>query len=327
MLNIAQSIISGSLVVFILLAAALAGAFVYILIAIYPREERRLKLVNVLLGCSLIPLCVILLLSALVLLPSFANELGLVAEHCHQLATGNSLDCAPHRPVPLHNILGWWISILVAGVFLRFLFLLSNDFDAIAEILRSLEISTKYRLAGDVDVVESKRPLAITAGYPRSRIFLSSYLVENLSTAQLAVVLAHERAHIRRHDIVKTLVARTLSILHFPAVRRWLLRDLSLAIEHACDEHTTRTIGNRAYVADTILSVERLFARCRRQHAGAFSVAGSNIPSRIEMLLAGRRLAARHWRPAVFGIFVVCLVIFATADPLHHFIEIGFAWR
>ncbi len=326
MLTITEAIFSGSLIIVFLILGALSGAFIYFITFSYPKEQIRIRPVNVLLICSAAPLLVILLLSFLILLPSFANWLGLVSEHCHQSINGVSRFCGPHRPVPLHNVFGWWISVLLTGIFLRFLFVLSDDIDRINDILRTLEISTKARITGDVGVIDSEHPLALSVGFPQARIFISSHLTNHLSETELAVVLAHERAHIRRRDILKYLLVRTLCYLHFPAVRRGLLGDLSLAIENACDEVAAAEIGDRHHVAETILSVERLFRSCSPRHCnGAFSIAGSNIAARIELLLGERQSTNCHWWLPTLGSSVVGLLIFASVNPLHYFVEMAFA--
>ena len=325
MLNLAEAVLFGGLMVFVLIIGALAGAFVYLLAAIFPRSVTRVRPVNVLLACSLAPLCVVLLLSALVLVPSLASSLGFLSDHCHQDVNPFAGSCLPHRPVPLHDVLGWWVSILLAGIFLRFLFVLSRDFEDMDEILRGLKHGTKVHWGRGVDVVDSATPLAMSAGYPEARIFVSSTLIENLSDAQLAVVLAHERAHIRRHDVAKNLIARTASVLHFPAVRRWLLADLSLAIENACDEQTTEAVGDRLHVAETIVHVERLFGVRSPGQGAMVSMTDSSVPGRVNLLLAREPHAACRWCFPILGMIVVCLALLATTDPLHHFLELVFA--
>src|SRR5438094_693631 len=79
-------------------------------------------------------------------------------------------------------------------------------------------------------------PLALTAGLSRPEVYISSYLIASLPSDMLEVVVAHERAHVRRRDGMIQFVAHISSLLHFPWARRRLLADLSLACEQACDK-------------------------------------------------------------------------------------------
>ncbi len=320
-LDTLDKLILGSLMAaLVLLVAAAAGAVVYWLACWQVPGKPRVKSVNVLLAGSAMPLGVVLLLAGLTLMPSFANWLGIISDHCHQAMNGSRELCSPHRPVPLHDVLQWWMYCLLGGVLLLFLFVLSKDVEKITDLLRTFLTFTRRCIAGDVGVVHWNGPLAVTVGFPRACIFISSHLIDHLSEKELAVVLAHERAHVCGHDTVKSLVARTFSMLQFPGIRRRLLRDLSLAMEHACDESASTKVGGRLHVAETILSVEHLYSAFPRQ-AEAMSIAGSNIRFRVETLLSHQGRAVLPWLFPALGSMAVCLSILVIADPLHQFIE------
>jgi len=91
-------------------------------------------------------------------------------------------------------------------------------------------------IAGRVDLAPHPAPFAFCHGLFRPRIRLSTALVQLLGPAELAAVLRHERAHVRRRDPGQLLVARTLAAgLPFLPALRELAETLPLAQELAAD--------------------------------------------------------------------------------------------
>ena len=105
---------------------------------------------------------------------------------------------------------------------------------------------------------------ALTAGLIRPRIYLSKRLLNALSPAELAAVVAHEQAHRRRRDAVRQLVAEVLGRLHLPPSADACWRICRLATERACDEEAALSGHGRLGVAGTILKVARLNAAHQR---------------------------------------------------------------
>jgi BlaR1 peptidase M56 len=176
--------------------------------------------------------------------------------------------------------------------------------------------------APDVAVLPVDAPLSLCLGALRPHIIVSDGLVRALAPDSLAVVLAHERAHARRRDALRTLLARALSWPHLPHVRRELLAALALASERACDEAAVEGTGDRLRVAETILAVERLLAGAGAgaPRALAASFGDGAVPARIESLLAepaARGDVRRAWlHAAAAGATAIPL-----AEPLHHALE------
>jgi Zn-dependent protease with chaperone function len=184
-----------------------------------------------------------------------------------------------------------------------------------------LRLGTTGALAPDVHLVDSERPFSLTAAGGRPEIFVSTALQAGLLPAHLEAVLEHERAHARRRDGLRLLLARALSLLHGPRTRRGLLADLALFTERACDEEAGRRLGDRLRVADAILAVERLVgAAAGPADAGLLAFGGSSVGARVAALLEAparppsRRVAAA----AAIALLPLSLWI---ADPLHHATE------
>ncbi len=76
-----------------------------------------------------------------------------------------------------------------------------------------------------------------------------------LNPEQLRIVLAHELAHIRRHDYLVNLVQKLIEALLFfnPAVW-WISHQIRIEREACCDDLAARVVGNRSAVAHALYS-------------------------------------------------------------------------
>jgi len=188
--------------------------------------------------------------------------------------------------------------------------------------LARLAASEPARLAPDVELLPSDAPLSLALGALRPRIVVSEGLVRALAPAALAVVLDHERAHARRRDALRMLLAEALSWPHLPPVRRALLAELALASERACDEAAAERAGDRLLVAETVLAVEQLARAWPRAGAGALaaSFGDSAVPPRIESLLAEPAAPAGAARASIAAAALVATAL-PLVEPLHHATE------
>lgn len=171
--------------------------------------------------------------------------------------------------------------------------------------------------AADVRLLATETPVSLAVGAFRPHVALSEGLVRALERSELAVVLEHERAHARRRDALRGILARACAWAQLPWLRRALLSELRLAAERACDEAAAQRVGDRLLVAQTILRVEKL-ARSRPAFALACAFGESDVAPRVEGLLAEPGPRTRGVRAAAAAFVVLGI---AAADPLHHATE------
>jgi BlaR1 peptidase M56 len=99
------------------------------------------------------------------------------------------------------------------------------------------------------------------------RILLPAAALSGLTPAQLEMVLTHELAHLRRHDMWVNLLQRLAeAVLFFNPAVWYLSRRISTVREYCCDELTCRTLAgvseqSKAQYALALLRVVEL-ARC-----------------------------------------------------------------
>lgn len=100
------------------------------------------------------------------------------------------------------------------------------------------QIAHRLGIKGHWQVVLSAQvDVPMVVGYWLPVILLPARILTGLSAEQLAMILAHEFAHIRRHDYLVNLVQTLAEILLFfhPAVW-WISRQMRDEREHCCDD-------------------------------------------------------------------------------------------
>ncbi len=125
---------------------------------------------------------------------------------------------------------------------------------------------------------------AAVVGIWKPLVLVPTSMLVGLSVKEMELVLAHELAHIHRHDYLVNLCQRVVESLFFfhPAV--WLIsRQISVEREHCCDEMAAELCGDRIALAKALTAMETI--RCRESLAVAAS--GGALSKRIQRLLAG----------------------------------------
>jgi len=317
-------VIAASVLVFAvaaLLVCLLSGAL-YLPVRRFLRGLPPAAAADLLLAFASAPALAGLALVLLALAPSLAHLIGIGIDHCHEHGH-HAHFCVTHAALWTGSGMDWLVLLVAGGAVVAF----AGDLPrrlwqtrGIALALEALALPSPAPMSWRV--VDMDRPLALTAGLIRPRIYLSTRLLNALSPAELAAVVGHEQAHRRRRDAVRQLAAEALSRLHLAPIRRRLLADLSLASERACDEEAALSSNGRLCVAGTLLKVARLNATQSPMDALLPTMTGADLEARIEALLrpvAGRQLAPQSLLIPGAGLMLAfgCL----SADRLHHGVE------
>ena len=85
----------------------------------------------------------------------------------------------------------------------------------------------------------------MVVGWLRPAILLPASALAGLTTQQLEAIIAHELAHIRRHDYLINLLQAVIETLFFyyPAVW-WVSRQIRQEREHCCDDLAVAVCGD-----------------------------------------------------------------------------------
>jgi bla regulator protein blaR1 len=150
-----------------------------------------------------------------------------------------------------------------------------------------LELANKMGVAKSIVLKESIRvnsPMVI--GFLKPMVFVPIGLLSNLPANQIESILAHELAHIRRHDYLTNLLQSFVETLLFfnPAVW-WISSFIRSEREHCCDDIAIDLTGDELTFARTLANLEEW-----RMQNGSLVIAfsgnrKSGILGRIQRLL------------------------------------------
>jgi Zn-dependent protease with chaperone function len=217
----------------------------------------------------------------------------------------------------LAGILGLRLLALAAGLVLLLLlcWVTVAAFAAVLRARRRQRLLLSLLAHGDPKV-----PGALVVDHPaataycvpglRSRIVISAGALALLDQAELAAVLAHERAHLRaRHDLVLLPFTALLRAFHWSAVAREAHAAVALLVEMLADDRALRHRPARE-LATALLRVGA--AGGAHAPAGALAAAGGvdgQVAARVSRLL---RPAPRLPRPALVLVVVAAAATVAV---------------
>lgn len=168
-------------------------------------------------------------------------------------------------------------------------------------------ITRKVRLR-IVDTLSSP----ITAGLWRPMVLLPAALVVGMPPDLLEALLAHEMAHIKRHDYLINLLQNVIETLLFyhPAVW-WISHRIRIERELIADDFAARQLGEPRRLALALSELERLQFST---HHLAQAANGGNLMDRIQRLCRPAPQAL-NWKAAVpmLGLALACVSIYAEA--------------
>ncbi len=174
----------------------------------------------------------------------------------------------------------------------------------VARLTRRLHISRTVSLlqSAAVDV-----PTVI--GWLKPTVLLPVSVLAGLSPQQVEAILAHELAHVRRHDYLVNLLQTFVETLLFyhPGVW-WLSRRIRIEREHCCDDLAVSLCGDPVVYARALADLEELRGPGRL----AMAANGGALLDRVRRLLAA---PAAHegrgpaWLAAAGALLLVLAII------------------
>ena len=244
-------------------------------------------------------------------------ETALVSSHCHD-------NCATHVPlvaIPEVALLGLGVVTAILAVFLV----------QIAKNLRATLRLQKQLLSlakpdGEYLALADKQAFVFTLGWWKNQIYVTEGLKQHCSEEELAVVLAHEKAHTRRYDNIRLLLATVFTSVLPARISRPFLDDFHLMIESACDFEASERFGELK-VAETLLKIQKLSPAQCAIGSTVISTAftGSEVKQRITALIQGRALSRLQRASFQLSLLLLMAVSLGLVQPLHHGVEYLFA--
>jgi beta-lactamase regulating signal transducer with metallopeptidase domain len=215
----------------------------------------------------------------------------------------------------LDSVLPWLVALWACGaalmllrtaVGLHWVAYLRRRAQRIAEGAWALRMQALSRRFGLGDV-----PLAVfegdggplVAGLWRPMVFVPASLLAKMPPELLEALLAHELAHIRRHDYLANLLQRAAeALLFFHPVVWWLSRRIRQERELVADDLAASVIGEPKRLALALAELDQTLSLPNLAQAAH----GGQLMSRIRSLLHPRRPSTRGALP--LGILAVACI-------------------
>jgi HEAT repeat protein/beta-lactamase regulating signal transducer with metallopeptidase domain len=142
-------------------------------------------------------------------------------------------------------------------------------------------------------------------GWLRPVVLIPVSLTSGLTIVQLEAILAHELAHVRRHDyLVNLLQALVETLLFYHPAIWWISRQTRQEREHCCDDVAVRACGDRKLYAGALLTIEE-----HRAIALLPAATGGDLLARIRRIAAPSLSHAETAPRWVAGLIAVASVL------------------
>ena len=181
--------------------------------------------------------------------------------------------------------------------------------DTLVSLAMRVGVRMRVRL-----MIAAKVAVPCVVGWLKPMILLPPAALTGLSATQLEMVLAHELAHIRRHDyLVNLLQLLVETLLFYHPVVRWVSQDARRERELCCDDAAVYACGDALHYAHALtdLAIQATDMRL------AVGLNGGDLTLRVERLIAPHHISEAAPRlPTLMlatAIFLSGLMMFASA--------------
>jgi hypothetical protein len=271
-----------------------------------PRHRARLWL-----GLAALPT----IIGVLAVGASFLPAVGIGHDHCLAHGSHHPHLC-PHHLGDDPGIVLVFIALLLSA---RVVYVLT----AFGRGLRlSRDTSNTLSQASDLYanalVFPSDEPQAFVLGTLRPRVHVSRGLLA-LGRGIVEAVLAHERVHARRRDLLWRALCPVIAVGHLPAMADALRARLFAAQEMAADAEAAETLSDgRFKLAEALI----LLARVTQARAPGISFTHGDLTTRVHALLDGYRTFP-SWPARVLLLCALVLpaALAASHNLVHHGLE------
>ena len=202
----------------------------------------------------------------------------------------------------------WWIQRLCAS---------PQDPRQAAWQARLDALAARFGLRGAIALrlVDSLATPA-SVGWWRPVVLLPTALLTRMPVELIEALLAHELAHIRRHDyLVNLLQGAVEAMLFYHPVTWWLSRQIRIEREHIADQLAVAVTGEPRRLAVALSELSGCLASASPTPSLVLAAHGGRLMSRIEHLVRPglRRNGGRIAFPLI-GLATACLAFYAHAQ-------------
>ena len=183
--------------------------------------------------------------------------------------------------------------------------------EAVEGLMQRLQVSRPVRLYTSA---LAEAPMVI--GFVRPFVLFPVSTITGLSESQLRAVLAHELAHIRRHDYLVNLLQTAVetTLFYHPAVW-WLSRRVRQEREHCCDDLAVEVCGDVMEYAGALARLEELRG-CASEPA--LAATGGDLLARIRRLMGQSSEKNRDRITGPLGVTLAVALVLGAAIGVGH---------
>ena len=153
-------------------------------------------------------------------------------------------------------------------------------------------LSRRLHVAGPVAAFESVAiDVPAVIGWLKPVLLVPASAIGGLSPDQLEAILAHEIAHVRRHDYLVNLLQTVVeTLLFYPPAVWWVSRRIRIEREHCCDDVAAALCGDPVRYARALADLEGLRTE---SHGFALAATDGSLVGRVRRLLGATPRADR----------------------------------
>lgn len=179
------------------------------------------------------------------------------------------------------------------------------------------------RQSSGICLIESAVPNAFTSGFFSPKSYLTTGLKSQLTQEELAIVLAHENAHVISYDPLKKWLFMVLAAFFPSRISNKLNAAMTQTIEQLADASVVELGYQNDIVASTLVKVARIAMRFQPNTSPTivnyFHVEA--LAQRVSWLLNEQPITVKlHYLMMLLPCLLLVLTMFSL-DSLHHLIE------
>jgi bla regulator protein blaR1 len=183
--------------------------------------------------------------------------------------------------------------------------------EALENMLTTLKL--KMGIEKPIEVKLSKVVnLPMMMGVLKPMILIPASLISGLTNSQLEMIIAHELAHIKRHDYLLNGIQSVIEVLYFFHPGMWLLSaQIRIERENCCDDMAIAACGNKVLLAKTLVQLQESIAV--PQFALAFGKKQNPLLVRIQRIV-GMSSGRTFTKESIWIVAGLCVTMYAFAQ-------------
>jgi beta-lactamase regulating signal transducer with metallopeptidase domain len=177
-----------------------------------------------------------------------------------------------------------------------------------------------------VRILDTNTAAAFTAGISEPNCYITSALLDGISSEEFAIIHLHEMAHIKQNDPLKKTLFHLLTTFFPASIANSFNQVMTTAMEQSADAAVANDHHDKAVIAKTLLKVRQLVVQDFTDQFRVPQICHyglDNIDQRIRYLLTDQKgeEVPILWVLGFIGLLAISCAL--GTDTIHHLIEIS----